>query len=74
MRRWAAAGLAVIVVTVISPLAGAQEVPGSSQPALTVESERVELGTVIAGEDAIATFIFRNHSDQDVNIIRAKPS
>ncbi len=43
-------------------------------PALTVEAPRIDLGEVVAGRDAVATFTFRNSGAEDITIIRAKPS
>jgi len=39
-----------------------------------VENDSIDLGTVVAGETASATFIFHNDGDTEVNIIRAAPS
>jgi hypothetical protein len=43
-------------------------------PALSVDVARMDLGEVMAGRDAVATFTFRNTGAEDVRIIRAKPS
>ena len=39
-----------------------------------VEQTEIDVGTVVAGSTATATFIFHNDGPTDVNIIRAKPS
>ena len=39
-----------------------------------VENESIDLGTVVAGESASATFVFHNDGDTEVRIIRAAPS
>ena len=39
-----------------------------------VEKTHLDLGTVVAGETAIATFVFHNDGSDDVHIIRATPS
>ncbi len=39
-----------------------------------VENSTVEIGKVIAGRPASATFLFHNDGPEDVHIIRAKPS
>jgi hypothetical protein len=39
-----------------------------------VEEEALDLGTVTAGKDAVAVFTFHNDTDQEVRILRAKPS
>jgi hypothetical protein len=41
---------------------------------LRVENPRLDLGEVKAGTTAVATFVFHNDGEKDVNIIRAKPS
>lgn len=43
-------------------------------PALTVEETRIDLGEIKSGSDAVATFVFHNAGEEDVKIIRAKPS
>lgn len=42
--------------------------------ALEAESSSIELGSVSAGDLAVATFVLHNRSDRVVKIIRAKPS
>ena len=39
-----------------------------------VEKTHLDLGTVVAGETANATFVFHNDGADDVHIIRATPS
>ena len=39
-----------------------------------VENKTIDLGVVRAGKDGVAVFIFRNDTDKDVKIIRAKPT
>jgi hypothetical protein len=43
-------------------------------PSFRVEEAELDLGTVIAGNIATATFVFHNDGPDDVHIIRAKPS
>ena len=43
-------------------------------PSFWVETAELDLGTVIAGSVATATFVFHNDGPEDVHIIRAKPS
>jgi hypothetical protein len=67
----------IAATTIVSaPLAGAQgpapQQPG--EPMLTVEAARVDLGEIVAGRDAVATFTFHNRGGEEVRIIRAKPS
>jgi hypothetical protein len=45
-----------------------------SQPSFTVEEAELDLGTIVAGTLATATFVFHNPGPTDVHIIRAKPS
>ena len=40
---------------------------------LRVEERNLNLGTIHAGEDAVATFVFHNDGDVPVKILRAKP-
>jgi hypothetical protein len=51
-------------------LAGAEDL-GSS---FRVENADLDLGTIIAGTVATATFVFVNDGPDDIKIIRAKPS
>jgi hypothetical protein len=39
-----------------------------------VEEAALDVGDVRAGSQVVGTFIFHNDGDQDVKIIRAKPS
>ena len=53
----------------------AQEAP--TPPRTTVlkpDSASLDLGTVAAGDLAVATFVLKNPSDRVVKIVRAKPS
>ncbi len=45
-----------------------------SQPSFRVEERELDLGTIVAGTIATATFVFYNDGPDDVHIIRAKPS
>jgi hypothetical protein len=47
---------------------------GEDLTTFRVEEADLDLGTVIAGNVATATFVFRNDGPDDVHIIRAKPS
>jgi hypothetical protein len=44
------------------------------KPSFRVEEADLDLGTVVAGDVATATFVFHNDGPDDVHIIRAKPS
>lgn len=64
-----------LVLGLVAPLAAADDGAGAEQAAgLTVDQERIDLGTVVSGQDAVAVFTFHNHSQRDIKIIRAKPS
>jgi len=45
-----------------------------SEPSFRVEEAALDLGTIVAGTVATATFVFHNDGPDDVHIIRAKPS
>ena len=65
----------VIAATMVG--AATTETPATtetSEPVLTVEQPRIDLGEIKAGSDAVATFVFHNSGPNDVKIIRAKPS
>ena len=44
------------------------------EPSFRVEETELDLGTIVAGTVATATFVFHNDGPDDVHIIRAKPS
>jgi hypothetical protein len=76
---WIPAGILVSVVSagvVIaqSPATKASAETATPEAAFRVESANVDLGSVTAGDDAVATFIFHNDLDRDVKILRAAPS
>jgi copper(I)-binding protein len=48
--------------------------PLSKKPLLWVENASVDVGKVKAGEDAVATFVLHNDSNQPIKILKAKPS
>ena len=45
-----------------------------SKPSFWVEEAHLDLGTIVAGTVATATFVFHNDGPDDIHIIRAKPS
>jgi hypothetical protein len=45
-----------------------------AQATFRVEEADLNLGTILAGTIATATFVFHNDGPEDVRIIRAKPS
>ena len=76
MRVWTAAvtllvmiGWAVAPVTAQSP-----PKPTASEPTFSVEQTEIDLGTIKAGTDAVAEFVFHNRGEQPVKILKAKPS
>ena len=46
----------------------------AAEPSFRVEEAKLDLGTIVAGGVATATFVFHNDGPDDVHIIRAKPS
>jgi hypothetical protein len=46
----------------------------SGDAGLRTETPQIDLGEVMAGTVAVATFVFHNDGDHDVKILRAKPS
>jgi hypothetical protein len=46
---------------------------GTKLPRLEVESEEVDLGQVVRGEDAVGRFTFRNDGDGVLRVLKAKP-
>jgi len=72
-RRSRAVALAAAFVSAAFALnlfAGAQD----PEPSFRVEEAALDLGTIVAGTVATATFVFHNDGPDDVHIIRAKPS
>ena len=72
-RHFRAVALAAALVfagLVVTHIAAAQD----PQPSFRVEEAELDLGTIVAGTLATATFVFHNDGPDDVHIIRAKPS
>ena len=69
-RHFRAVALAAALVFVVTHIAAAQD----PQPSFRVEEAELDLGTIVAGTIATATFVFHNDGPDDVHIIRAKPS
>ena len=72
-RRSRAVALAAALVFasfVATDFAAAQD----PQPSFRVEEANLDIGTIVAGTIATATFVFHNDGPEDVHIIRAKPS
>jgi len=69
-RAVALAAALLFAAFVVTHFAAAQE----PQPSFWVEEAELDLGTIVAGTIATATFVFHNDGPDDVHIIRAKPS
>ncbi len=72
-RHFRAVALAAALVFagfVVTHIAAAQD----PEPSFRVEEAELDLGTIVAGTIATATFVFHNDGPDDVHIIRAKPS
>ena len=72
-RHFRAVALAAALVFagfVVTHIAAAQD----PQPSFRVEEAELDLGTIVSGTIATATFVFHNDGPDDVHIIRAKPS
>lgn len=68
----AVAPAAVIFFAVLAVTAAAAD--ENAAPTFRVENTELDLGTIVAGSEATATFVFHNDGPDDVRIIRAKPS
>lgn len=64
----------VIGVVAVASFASVGLTDEETPPGFSVEQADIDLGTVVAGQDAVATFVFHNETEKDVKIIRAKPS
>lgn len=74
-RLWrVAAGASLAALLIVVGVASADTEEKPEAPAFRVEKADIVLGTVVAGTDAVATFVFHNDTDKDVKIIKAKPS
>ena len=72
-RHFRAVALAAALVFagfVVTHITAAQD----PEPSFRVEEAELDLGTIVAGTIATATFVFHNDGPDDVHIIRAKPS
>ena len=64
----------LVLATCWLAAAGNGEAQSEATPALTVEESRIDLGEIKSGSEAVATFVFHNSGEENVKIIRAKPS
>lgn len=69
--RVVAVAMALTLVSITATSSSAE--PDNAAP-FRVEQAELDLGTVVAGSIATATFVFHNDGPEDVHIIRAKPS
>ena len=75
MQQWMSRTLigGALVIGAFGAVTG-QESTGETPPTLRVESERMDIGEVVAGRAGAATFVFHNDTDVEVRILRAAPS
>ena len=45
-----------------------------TKASLRVDTTHLNMGRVVAGSTATATYVFHNDSDADINIVRATPT
>jgi len=63
----------VLAVRASSAQEPALAVPGGPAPHIKFDSTQVGLGDVVHGQDAVATFTYRNTGDAPLHILSAKP-
>jgi hypothetical protein len=69
--RFLAVGLVLGVTALVY---GAQQPAAEPSRGLTVEKNDLDLGSVMEGSDAVATFQLRNSSAVEIKILKAAPS
>ena len=67
-------GAMIILVTALAFLATLWADAQTGPVTFTVDEPRIELGEIKAGTPALAVFTFHNAGEEDVTIIKAKPS
>ena len=65
-----AAAVVVLATAVVTPTSALED----AKPSFWVENDSIEIGRVVAGHTASATFVFRNDGETDVHIVHATPS
>ena len=65
-----AAAVVLLVTAGVSPTSALED----DQPSFWVENDSIQIGRVVAGHTASATFVFRNDGETDVHIVHATPS
>jgi hypothetical protein len=66
-------GLAVAAGS-MGATAGDEQTARSEKSVIRVESIRLDLGTIKAGDEGVGTFVLHNDGAQAVKVLRAKPS
>ena len=67
-------GAMIILVAALAFLAASWADAQAGPVTFTVDESRIELGEIKAGTEALAVFTFHNAGEEDVTIIKAKPS
>jgi len=65
-----AVAVVILATAVVTPTSALED----AEPSFWVENDSIEIGRVVAGHTASATFVFRNDGETDVHIVHATPS
>ena len=65
--------LAACAVQAIAAEVSATAVPAGPAPRITFDAKDLDLGDVIHGQDAVATFTYHNTGHAPLHILSAKP-
>jgi len=71
LKRTMVVAVFIAALTAAVAITSAEEAKRAS---FWVENDSIDLGTVVAGRDATATFVFHNDGETEVRIIKAAPS
>jgi len=63
-----------VVVFLVTAVATPTSALEDARPSFWVENDSIEIGKIVAGRKASATFVFHNDGETDVHIVHAKPS
>ena len=63
-----------VVVFMVTAVATPTSALEDAQPSFWVENDSIEIGKIVAGRKASATFVFHNDGETDVHIVHATPS
>ena len=66
-----AAAATLIAAAVVTPAAFAAD---EMKASLWVDNTHLNMGRVVAGSTATASYVFHNDSDADIHIVRATPT